>query len=39
VEQASTLPWTGWSGIVTTSLQNVTFAVSNNQSFFRVRGQ
>ena len=37
VERTSTLP-TGWSGVITTSVQNATVPITPGSAFFRVRG-
>ncbi len=38
VERATTFPPAGWSGVVTTSLQNASVPVTEANEFFRVRG-
>jgi len=39
LERATTLPATGWSGVVTTSVQNASVAITGDQGLFRVRGK
>jgi hypothetical protein len=40
LQQASSLPANSWSGVVTTSTQNVTLPMAtNDNAFFRVQGQ
>ena len=38
VERADMLPATSWSGVVTTSVQNVVLPLTNAHVFFRIRG-
>lgn len=37
VEQAAALPATGWSGVVTTSVQHTSLPLTGDKGFFRVR--
>ena len=39
VEETGVLPAVGWTPVLTTAVQSVTFATTNKAGFFRVRGQ
>jgi hypothetical protein len=38
VERQDTMPWSSWSGIVTTSVQSASMPISASSAFFRVKG-